>query len=67
MALRKVRLRSSQARIVSQLSDQGDSACTGEFTEWQIRRAANLTRRLIDFKVRLDRCVCRSQRHHPES
>ncbi|GAA6014251.1 hypothetical protein JCM10207_006147 [Rhodosporidiobolus poonsookiae] len=27
----------------------------GEFTDWQIKRAAHLTQRLIDFKVRLDR------------
>ncbi|GAA5914862.1 hypothetical protein JCM6882_007824 [Rhodosporidiobolus microsporus] len=27
----------------------------GEFTDWQIKRAAKLTQRLIDFKVRLDR------------
>ncbi|BGP23577.1 hypothetical protein JCM10295v2_002476 [Rhodotorula toruloides] len=27
----------------------------GEFTEWQIKRAAKLTQRLIDFKVRIDR------------
>lgn len=29
----------------------------GEFTEWQIKRAAKLTQRLIDFKVRVDRSV----------
>lgn len=29
----------------------------GEFTEWQIRRAAILTKRLVDFKLRLDRRV----------
>ncbi|GJN87551.1 hypothetical protein Rhopal_000505-T1 [Rhodotorula paludigena] len=27
----------------------------GEFTDWQIKRAAKLTQRLTDFKVRLDR------------
>ncbi|BGP38767.1 hypothetical protein JCM10449v2_002704 [Rhodotorula kratochvilovae] len=27
----------------------------GEFTDWQIKRAAKLTQRLIDFKVRVDR------------
>ncbi|GAA5949166.1 hypothetical protein JCM3765_003314 [Sporobolomyces pararoseus] len=27
----------------------------GQFTDWQIRRAAKLTQRLIDFKLRLDR------------
>ncbi|GAA5969747.1 hypothetical protein JCM11641_008027 [Rhodosporidiobolus odoratus] len=27
----------------------------GDFTEWQVKRAAKLTERLIDFKVRLDR------------
>ncbi|GAA5861326.1 hypothetical protein JCM8547_006092 [Rhodosporidiobolus lusitaniae] len=27
----------------------------GEFTDWQIKRAAQLTQRLIEFKVRLDR------------
>jgi len=32
----------------------------GEFTDWQIKRAAKLTQRLIDFKVRIDRCVQRS-------
>ncbi|BGP54530.1 hypothetical protein JCM8202v2_002115 [Rhodotorula sphaerocarpa] len=30
-------------------------APSGEFTEWQIRRAAILTKRLVDFKLRLDR------------
>lgn len=34
---------------------RANGAPQGEFTDWQIRRAANLTRRLIDFKVRLDR------------
>lgn len=29
----------------------------GEFTDWQIKRAAKLTQRLVDFKVRLDRFV----------
>ncbi|GAA5932375.1 choline/carnitine O-acyltransferase [Sporobolomyces koalae] len=27
----------------------------GQFTDWQIRRAAKLTQRLVDFKLRLDR------------
>ncbi|GAA5848239.1 hypothetical protein JCM5353_009021 [Sporobolomyces roseus] len=27
----------------------------GQFTDWQVRRAAKLTQRLIDFKIRLDR------------
>lgn len=29
----------------------------GEFTNWQVRRAANLAWRLLDFKDRLDRCA----------
>ncbi|GAA5875991.1 hypothetical protein JCM1840_006240 [Sporobolomyces johnsonii] len=28
---------------------------TGQFTDWQIKRAAKVTRRLVDFKLRLDR------------
>ncbi|GAA6059823.1 hypothetical protein JCM10212_003735 [Sporobolomyces blumeae] len=27
----------------------------GQFTDWQVRRAAKLTQRLVDFKLRLDR------------
>jgi len=34
-----------------------NSALLGQFTDWQIRRAAKLTQRLIDFKIRLDRYV----------
>jgi len=32
-------------------------ALLGQFTDWQIRRAAKLTQRLIDFKIRLDRYI----------
>ncbi|GAA5919003.1 hypothetical protein JCM1841_002686 [Sporobolomyces salmonicolor] len=28
---------------------------TGQFTDWQIKRAAKVTQRLVDFKLRLDR------------
>ncbi|KPV76238.1 uncharacterized protein RHOBADRAFT_34865 [Rhodotorula graminis WP1] len=34
---------------------RSSGASQGEFTDWQIKRAAKLTQRLIDFKVRIDR------------
>lgn len=30
-------------------------ACTGEFTDWQVKRAVKLVERLVDFKLKLDR------------
>lgn len=29
----------------------------GEVTEWQVKRAAKIVERLIEFKDKLDRCV----------
>ncbi|GAA5867179.1 hypothetical protein JCM3774_002360 [Rhodotorula dairenensis] len=34
---------------------RANGAPDGEFTDWQVRRAANLVKRMTDFKVRLDR------------
>ncbi|GAA6058072.1 hypothetical protein JCM3770_002247 [Rhodotorula araucariae] len=41
------------ASIPAEVRNSGPTE--GEFTDWQIKRAAKLTQRLIDFKVRVDR------------
>ncbi|GAA6034359.1 hypothetical protein JCM8097_002687 [Rhodosporidiobolus ruineniae] len=46
-------LMKDDASIPEEVRSSGPSQ--GEFTDWQIKRAAKLTERLIDFKVRLDR------------
>lgn len=51
--------RISEGRFVKRDPDGFVPATTGEFTDWQIRRAANLAKRPTDFKVRLDRYVPR--------
>jgi hypothetical protein len=38
---------------IAAVEEQGDR--TGEFTEWQVRRAAWLTARFLNFKARIER------------
>lgn len=37
---------------------RAETLSTGEYTDWQIKRAAKLTHRMMEFKRKMDRCAC---------
>lgn len=51
-------LRRVSHELAGQAQDLANSAFgSGEYTEWQIKRSAKLVERLVDFKLKLDRCA----------